>query len=288
MSDIKTYEMLVDDENFDGVYCISLVDSPAILTDYILLSKENKIQVEIQLEKLIDAKRKVVCGPALIPDIIIPRNGYDITFSKDTIRKISENFLIQNNKDNVNIQHKVSVNKVNLVESWIVDDTNKDKSAQLGYKLPVGTWMVSFKVNDENLWTEYIESGILKGFSIEGNFTQQEVQLHKHEHTDDMDILEIYLAINYSPNDLNSYYKWELSTKDNNCPACKKWSNEIKTLREWINTAIPGVPVGTSIAGLSTSYATSPYGTFCEDACGCKLSKVNSPDFKKKYIAKPW
>ena len=97
---IKTFEMLIDDELVDGVYAISLVDSPAIETDYIMLSKNGKDYIEIKLEKG-DEKRKVVTGPALIPDKVIPRKGYNIVFSSDTIRKISENFMIQNKKDNV-------------------------------------------------------------------------------------------------------------------------------------------------------------------------------------------
>ena len=124
----KLFEMTIEDEMIDGVFAMSLVDNPAIQAEYVLLEEEKKISIELKLDKLVDKKRKVISGPALIPDIIIPRNGFDIKFSAETIRKISENFLIQGNKDNVTIQHQVPVNKINLVESWIVDDPINDKS----------------------------------------------------------------------------------------------------------------------------------------------------------------
>ena len=108
-----------------------------------------------EFKKLVDKKRKIVCGPALIPDIIIPRNGYNITFSAETIRKISENFLMNGYKDNVTIQHITNINKVFLVESWIIDNPETDKSKALGFDLPQGTWMTSFKIQDENLCIEW-------------------------------------------------------------------------------------------------------------------------------------
>lgn len=291
----KLFEMLVLDELIDGVFAISFVDSPAIQTDYVLLSdKDNKITIDIKLEKLVDKKRKIVCGPALIPDMIIPRKGYDIKFSAETIRKISENFLINGNKDNVTLQHKVSVNKINLVESWIVDDSNLDKSKKLGYDVPVGTWMVSFKVNDDALWNEYIESGTLKGFSIEGNFSQKEISLsgETEEFTEydkevELAIYDLYLALTYPAKELNSYYLWKKNDGDN-CPSCIKFNNQVKKLSDWINTAIPATQNGTQLAGTTCNFPYSPYGTYCEDNCNCKLVKVNAPSFKKKYIKKPF
>lgn len=307
----KLFEMTIEDDMIDGVFAISLVDAPAIETDYILLSKEkeNKISIDIQLEKLIDDKRHIVCGPALLPDIIIPRKGYDIKFSSETIRKISENFLINGNKDNVTIQHQVNVNRINLVESWIVEDETKDKATKLGYNVPVGTWMVSFKVNDPALWTEYIETGILKGFSIEGNFSQKEINLEEsgvthtefdeEEYNDFLELKElVYMASakqKFSDKDNNSYFVWKLGSADH-CPECKKLHNQVKTLKSWAKKAIPRYRTGDKInATLSfqspyeaTALTKPAYSTYCMDDCRCKLVKVNKPSFKKKIIKKPF
>lgn len=294
MENIPTFEMMIEDENKDGVFCISLVDSPAIQQDFIMLSKENdKNRIEIKLEKG-DLKRQVLTGPALIPNIIIPRKGYNITFSADTIRKISENFLINNRTNSVDLQHKLNVNDVYLVESWIVEDENNDKIYKLGYtpkQVPVGSWCVSMKVKNENLWNEYLQSGVLKGFSIEGSFSEKEIKM---EHNDDEkineDLHKIFLALYFTEEDLDKKFKWKLgpeTAERKNCPACKQWAGQVKTLREWINTAIPATPNGTVIAGLTTKYETDPYSTYCEQHCGCELVRVITSKHGAKII-KPW
>ena len=306
MEETPTYEMLIGNEATDGVFAISLVDSPAILKDYVLLSKDhNKIRLDLRLEKLQDQKRRIVCGPALVPDMVIARKGYNIVFSKDTIRKISENFLMNNYKDNVTLQHQMSVNKIYLIESWIVEDSKNDKATKLGFDVPEGTWMVSFKILDEKLWTEYIETGLLKGFSIEGNFSQKEVKL---EDDVDKDIEEIIYTLlkkssskavvtQYDLADLDSYYVWKMSDEKENCPACKENSGKVKKLRTWLEVGMPRIKNGTSIdfvyngnvyTSLQTDYtknnpAKDPYGTFCENACNCELVLVvknPSPRFK--------
>lgn len=276
MEIVPTFEMLIENEMTDGVFGMSLVDEPAILVDYVLLSKNDKIQIELKLEKLADKKRHIVSGAALVPDMIIPRNGYNITFSSDTIRKISENFIINGNKDNVSLQHQVPVNGINLVESWIVEDPEKDKSSTLGLKVPKGTWCISMKIKDDNLWKEYIESGILKGFSLEGQFTQKEIEVKLVKQDDELekDLFDIALAITYSKRDLDKQFVWRTNNKENKCPSCSELDGKVHTLREWIKLAIPGVPENTELAGETTSYPHSPYSTFCADACKCKLVKI--------------
>ena len=287
--DKATYEMTLNDESTDGVFAISIVDKPAIQSDFVLLSKDEKVYIELQLEKLVDKKRQVVCGPALIPDILIERENYNIIFSKDTIRKISENFLINNYKDNVTLQHQLNVNKIYMVESWIVEDPTSDKSTTLGMDVPAGTWMVSFKIQDEALWLEYLASGILKGFSIEGNFSKEEVKMEEFGDeisVHDLPILDIMLSLDYTVADLNSFYVWKYGDSEH-CPACQKLAGKVMTLRKWAKLAIPRVPTGeqmTNTIDFKTDYPytrspkskkTGPvYGTFCENNCHCKLVRI--------------
>lgn len=292
IENIPLLEMTIQNELLDGISFMSLVDSPAIEQNYLLLNKEPKERIEIKLEKG-DLKRHILTGPALIPNIIIPRKGYNITFSAETIRKISENFLIQNKQNNVDLQHIQPVNHVYLVETWIVEDETNDKIYKLGYtpeQIPAGTWCVSYKINDDNLWNEYLESGLLKGFSIAGSFTEKEIKLTEHN-IDDDNLKQIFLAAYYTEEDLDSKYRWKLGAETDdrkNCPACiEHAASGTKTLREWINYAIPCVPNGTVIAGLSTSYKTAPYGTFCEDKCGCQLVKIVQSK-SGASISMPW
>jgi hypothetical protein len=276
---MELYEMLISNELVDGVFRIGLVESPAIEEDFILLSKENdKIDLEIKLAKP-DKKRKVVCGAVLIPDKIIPREEYNIIFSKETIRKISENYLIQNNKDNVSFNHAAPINEVYMIESWIVEDVEQDKSKFLGFDVPAGTWMASYKINNEDLWKQAIETGALKGFSIEGHFTHQKVEQLKQEEPIedpiDKDIKHIIRLATYQRGDLGRLFKWVASKGDKaNCPACQELDGQIHTLDEWLRIAIPGVPDGEPILNKKTRYKYSPYATFCEDRCNCRLIPV--------------
>lgn len=278
------YEMTIEDELLDGVFAISFVDNPAIQEDYVLLSKDSKFRVDIKLDKITNSKKKLVSGPILIPDKIIPRQNFDIVFRKETIRKISENFLMNGNKDNVTLQHQLPVNKIYMVESWIVEDPKKDKSNHLGYELPAGTWFATYKVVDDNLWSEFLETGKLKGFSLEGSFSQKEIEMAEEFNVDE-EIKSIILKLSYTAADLETYYKWDLGPKpDEACPSCIEHSKQVLKLNDWIKRAIPAVKTGVQLGstGLTTSFPHSPYGTFCQDACKCKLIKVQGPDFIKR------
>ena len=123
----------------------------------------------------------IVTGPAMIPDQLIPRrnkgeNGklgslFHVYFSKETVRQIAKEFLARDMNHNTDVKHDDQITKENkLIESWIVEDPERDKSAVLGYKgLPAGTWMVSYKINNPETWAK-IKSGELRGFSVTGDF----------------------------------------------------------------------------------------------------------------------
>jgi hypothetical protein len=123
-------------------------------------------------------EEQIVVGPAMIPNKLILRkdelgNPYHVYFSKETIKKIAKKFLEQSNHNNTDINHNDEVVTQNtLLESWIVEDPEKDKSAVYGFGVPEGTWMVSYKINDTNTWNK-IKAGELNGFSVTGNFIEK-------------------------------------------------------------------------------------------------------------------
>ena len=167
----RVIEMVINEADVnDGVFAISVVNKPAIQEDFIALSEH-----EIEL-KTIDAEKRILMGAVLVPKQEIPRidkngNVYYIKFSAQTIRKASELFLIRSNQNNATLEHKVQLDDMSVVESWIVEDSKVDKSALHGMKYDVGTWVVSMKVNNEDVWQE-VKNGTIKGFSIEGRFSE--------------------------------------------------------------------------------------------------------------------
>jgi hypothetical protein len=107
---------------------------------------------------------------------IYRRSGEDeyyIYFSKDTVLKASQMYLMKGNQNNSTLEHQHSLSGLTLVESWIVEDAKYDKSRKYGMNVPVGTWMGSVKVNNDEVWNEYVKTGKVKGFSIEGYFADK-------------------------------------------------------------------------------------------------------------------
>jgi hypothetical protein len=169
---MKTIELYIDEENeFSGIEAISVVENPAIEEDFIALKKH-----EVQLAE-VDAEKRILMGPALIPNKQIYRtNGeeeYNIFFSEDTVKKASELFLSRGKQNNSTLEHQVDIQGLSVVESWIIEDSEMDKSKKYGLSLPKGTWMVSVKVNNDDIWNNYVKEGKVKGFSIEGFFADK-------------------------------------------------------------------------------------------------------------------
>ena len=120
----------------------------------------------------------IVTGPAMVPQQLIVRkdtmgNPFHVYFSKETIRKIAQKFFEYNKMNNTDINHDDNITTNNtLLESWIVEDPSMDKSKAMGFDVPAGTWMASYKINDEETWKK-IKNGELNGYSIAGNFIEK-------------------------------------------------------------------------------------------------------------------
>ena len=121
--------------------------------------------------------QQIVTAPAMVPNMLIPRkdsdgNMFHVYFSQDTVRKIAARFLEENKQHNTDINHDDNVSTENtLLESWIVEDPEMDKSKTLGFNVPPSTWMVSYKINNPETWKK-IKEGELNGFSIAGQFIE--------------------------------------------------------------------------------------------------------------------
>ncbi len=152
---------------------MGLVDAPAIEENWIALSK-------MQLSAIND-ERRMLYGPALIPDKEILRydekgEPYYVYFEKDTVQAIAHQFYKKNLHHNTNLQHEVPVTGVTVVESWLKEGKS-DKSIELGLPdLPDGTWFIGTKVEDNEVWND-VKEGKVKGYSIEGFFNEVGVSM---------------------------------------------------------------------------------------------------------------
>lgn len=161
---------LILDEQVDsiGIEAISVVENPAIEEDFVALNTQ-----VIELKEL-NKEKQILLGALLIPNKPIYRKSgddeYYIYFSKETVEKASQMYLMKGNQNNSTLEHQYELSGLSLVESWIVEDEVHDKSRKYGMNVPVGTWMGSVKVNNNEVWNDYVKTGKVKGFSIEGYF----------------------------------------------------------------------------------------------------------------------
>jgi len=175
---MKLIELVLDETMaLTGIDAISLVEYPAIEEDFIALNAE---RVEFAKQ---DEEKRILMGAALVPNKPIYRvdgeNEFYVYFSQETIRKASEMFFQKAKQNNATLEHEVGINGLTVVESWIIEDETHDKSRKYGMDLPVGTWMVSMKVNNPEIWDGFVKTGKVKGFSIEGYFVDK-LQMESH------------------------------------------------------------------------------------------------------------
>jgi hypothetical protein len=176
---MKLYELKVEEEGVDEVFAISLVESPAIESDFIYFDKEEVMFASV------DKDQQMLIGPILIPDKKILRvdgegQPYHVFLSRETITKVAQNYLMKKYTDKATLEHDKSIKGVHLVESWIKEG-KLDKSSRYGLNVPEGTWMGMFKISDDNLWNDYVKTGKVKGFSIEGLFEHKLIQASEEE-----------------------------------------------------------------------------------------------------------
>ena len=190
----KIVELVISDDNQElAIDAISLVTAPAIESEFVFFGKEKN---NLTFAK-VDEEKRMLISPALIPNKQIFRHDpntdsdYYVFFSKATVEKAAFLYLKHNNHHKATYQHQDRISGVLTVESWIIEDSKLDKSTLYGFSLPVGTWMVSLKIENDEIWSK-IKDGELRGLSIEGYFTSKFEEMQKKEPTNE----EILKALN--------------------------------------------------------------------------------------------
>jgi hypothetical protein len=163
-------ELFIDEnDEVSGVEAVSVVENPAIEENFIALKNQEFNFAQVDKEK------RILMGAALIPNKPIYRKNKDseyyIYFSQATVRKASELFFIRGNQNNSTLEHQLELKGLTTVESWIVE-SEQDKSRMYDFNVPIGTWMISVKVNNDKVWQQ-VKAGEVKGFSIEGYFAEK-------------------------------------------------------------------------------------------------------------------
>ena len=180
---MKTIELLIDENlELSGITAIAVVRHPAIEEGFVFFNKGEKYV----LAQIDEAKRMLV-GPALIPEKRIGRYNdeedeeYEVFFSAETVRQASQLYMKEEKTNSHTYEHADEVEGLTVVESWLIEDPKRDKAALYGFNhLPVGTWMLAMKINNEDVWNSILKKEV-RGFSIEGYFTDQLIKAQKSQ-----------------------------------------------------------------------------------------------------------
>lgn len=177
---IPTYEAKIMGADNTGVYALSFVETPANESLFIALSKA----APVKLSK--DRQKQILTGAVLIPDQLIYRfderlGEYYLKFTAEDIEKISHKMMRTGLAlQSTTHQHEKPLKGNYLTELWIVKDPKRDKAVALGLgELPAGTLVASYKITDATYWASEVMAGKVKGFSIEGIFNFNNVNMKK-------------------------------------------------------------------------------------------------------------
>lgn len=148
---------------------ISLVDLPAVESDFQKFGKAVRVQMESEEKRLIIGCVMRAGFPIYRVD---ERGEYYTSFSAETIRTMAEKYLEENRQNRVNLMHAgEEVRGVQMVQLFI-KDTAKGISPAGFEDIEDGSLFAEFHVVDDEIW-DWIKEGILRGFSLEGFFTME-------------------------------------------------------------------------------------------------------------------
>lgn len=177
---IPTFEAKYDPEKNDGVFGISLVNDPAMKGLFVALSEQEEITL-----KAIDKEERILMGLVLEPNRSVYRNQngkeFNIVFSSDTIKELSHNFFKSGFQLNSKLEHDTPIAGVTFVESWLVENSEIDKSANFGFKYPKGSWLATMKVDNDDIWNNYVKTGKVQGFSVDAMVNLKEININNLE-----------------------------------------------------------------------------------------------------------
>jgi hypothetical protein len=173
---LPIYKLVVTDNEESGVNMNSFVEQPATEQDFLMFSKDEKLNFKV------DPERRIVTGAMMVSDTPIYRNNgveeFMVVFEKETIEKIVQKFMKDGFNKNVNTDHTTPVEGVTMYESFITD-SERGILAPKGFpKVPEGSWFASYKVDNDDVWAKVLD-GTFKGFSVEGVFNKQLVKMDK-------------------------------------------------------------------------------------------------------------
>lgn len=198
---LPVFEIICNEDDTTGIRLLSLVDMPAIETKGLFFSEQERREVQFTAQQ----DKQVIVGPAMIPNKKILRkdddgSAYYVVFSPETIRMMVEKFNKQNDNRRLNVDHSSTMVDGYITQNWIVEDPYYDKSRHYGYSLPVGSWFVEVKIEDQEFWNSEVKDLGKYGFSVEGLMSEIPMQMSIDKIIDELNEDELMDIIKFIKN----------------------------------------------------------------------------------------
>ena len=173
--DFPIYRLVISDQpDQSGVDYVAMVDEPAIEERgmWMMFAKQKDFSF-----KSTEPEKRIVSGFLMVADMPIyrkddSRGEYYVVFEAQTIDQIRKKFAKNNYFNNVNAMHDKSLKLegVYMVDNFAIDSARGINTPKGFEKAPDGSWFASYYIENETLWAEFLKTGVLKGFSVEGLF----------------------------------------------------------------------------------------------------------------------
>lgn len=166
---IPVYRVLMDDER-DGMVRVSLVDDPAVMSDFVAFGKQEPQRFSVENEE-----KRLAFGVVARADFPVFRTDpvlgdHYVIFPADTIREMAQKYLTEGRADRVDIMHDGDdVGGVHLVQ-WFIKDSAAGIAPAGFDDIADGSLFAEYHVEDDAIW-EQIKAGTFKGFSMEVFYT---------------------------------------------------------------------------------------------------------------------
>lgn len=180
--ELPLYEIVIDNDDNTGIRFVSIVAEPAI--EMMGMAFNNNQVRDFEFKE--DKDKQIIVGPAMIPGKKILRkdddgNKYMVVFTKETIQQMVAKFNAYGSNRRINVDHTKEMVEAFVMENWIVEDPYYDKCRMYGFDVPVGTWMISVKIEDPEFWANEVRGAGKYGFSIEGLMGQKPMSYNSVE-----------------------------------------------------------------------------------------------------------
>ena len=186
-----------------GIQNIALVDSPAMLTEWLMfsandpqdisfhLTEENlAIPKRVEFKMSLNEEQRIITAPVIIAGLPIYRKineggvekEFYVVYKKDVNMKILQKYMSDGNQKKVKLTHDThELSKGAFVFEMFMSDESRGISQPKGFNLPDGTIFCSMKINNDDVWSR-VKKGEVNGISLEGFFDlEQEIELTADE-----------------------------------------------------------------------------------------------------------